>query len=134
MQPIYAPTPTSRQGPTTRVGVNPCRSTLRVLPPPPHPPPPPPHPRRCPRFGFYIPDSEYLTDAEGLVQYLGAKMTQGGVPLCQSGLDANSKQFRSLHAVQVGLSPPPPLPPPSCCWPALAPHPSTSGACPRSAT
>lgn len=51
-------------------------------------------------FGFYLPDAEYLTDPEGLVQYLGEKLTYGHVPLYTSGDDPNAKQFRSLHAVQ----------------------------------
>ena len=30
-------------------------------------------------FGFYLPDSEYLVDVEGLLQYLGAKLQYGKV-------------------------------------------------------
>ncbi|KAG2437956.1 hypothetical protein HXX76_005571 [Chlamydomonas incerta] len=52
------------------------------------------------RFGFYLPDSEYLKDPEGLVKYLGAKLQVGGVPLGTRGDDASARQFRSLHAVQ----------------------------------
>ncbi|GLC35863.1 hypothetical protein PLESTM_000376600 [Pleodorina starrii] len=52
------------------------------------------------RFGFYLPDSEYLTDPEGLLKYLGAKLQVGGVPLYIRGDDSNARQFRSLHAVQ----------------------------------
>lgn len=68
------------------------------------------------RFGFYLPDAESLTDAEGLVQYLvrtcacaslcswsqtqGQKLQYGHVPLYQSGDDPNARAFRSLHAVQ----------------------------------
>ncbi|WIA19832.1 hypothetical protein OEZ85_005740 [Tetradesmus obliquus] len=51
-------------------------------------------------FGFYLPDSEFLTDPEGLLKYLGAKLAYGKVPLHSAGDDANAKQFRSLHAVQ----------------------------------
>ncbi|PNW70351.1 hypothetical protein CHLRE_17g716400v5 [Chlamydomonas reinhardtii] len=52
------------------------------------------------RFGFYLPDSQYLKDPEGLVKYLGAKLQVGGVPLGTRGDDASARQFRSLHAVQ----------------------------------
>jgi hypothetical protein len=30
-------------------------------------------------FGFYLPDSEFLHDPEGLLKYLGAKLTYGKV-------------------------------------------------------
>lgn len=30
-------------------------------------------------FGFYLPDAEYLTDPEGLLKYLGAKLQYGKV-------------------------------------------------------
>jgi hypothetical protein len=30
-------------------------------------------------FGFYLPDSEFLQDPEGLLKYLGAKITYGKV-------------------------------------------------------
>lgn len=34
-------------------------------------------------FGFYLPDSEFLTDPEGLLKYLGAKLAYGKVrPRC----------------------------------------------------
>ena len=52
------------------------------------------------KFGFSIPDAEFLSDPEGLLQYLGAKMSRGHIPFYASGLDANSKSFQSLHAVQ----------------------------------
>ncbi|KAG2424307.1 hypothetical protein HYH02_015197 [Chlamydomonas schloesseri] len=52
------------------------------------------------RFGFYLPDSQYLKDPEGLLKYLGAKLQVGGVPLGTRGDDAHARQFRSLHAVQ----------------------------------
>ncbi|GLI68657.1 hypothetical protein VaNZ11_013133 [Volvox africanus] len=52
------------------------------------------------KFGFYLPDSQYLTDPEGLLKYLGAKLQVGGVPLYVRGDDSNVRQFRSLHAVQ----------------------------------
>jgi hypothetical protein len=32
-------------------------------------------------FGFYLPDSEFLQDPEGLLKYLGAKLTYGKVGL-----------------------------------------------------
>ena len=51
-------------------------------------------------FGFYLPDSEYLEDPEGLVSYLGLKLTEGRVPLYTHGDDPSAKQFHSLHAVQ----------------------------------
>lgn len=51
-------------------------------------------------FGFYFPDAEYLSDPEGLLKYLGAKLQYGHVPLGTRGEDAQSKQFASLHAVQ----------------------------------
>eukprot|EP00775_Hariotina_reticulata_P013233 gene13233-13364_t len=52
------------------------------------------------QFGFYLPDADQLTDPEGLLKYLGAKLQYGKVPLYTAGDDANAKQFRSLHAVQ----------------------------------
>ncbi|GFR48596.1 hypothetical protein Agub_g10500 [Astrephomene gubernaculifera] len=52
------------------------------------------------RFGFYLPDSQYLRDPEGLLKYLGAKLQVGRVPLYTRGDDAAGRQFRSLHAVQ----------------------------------
>ncbi|KXZ51114.1 hypothetical protein GPECTOR_14g95 [Gonium pectorale] len=52
------------------------------------------------KFGFYLPDSQYLADPEGLMKYLGAKLQAGGVPLYVRGDDASARQFRSLHAVQ----------------------------------
>ena len=52
------------------------------------------------RFGFYLPYVDRLTDPEGLLQYLGAKLTEGHIPLYASGLDAEAKRFPSLHAVQ----------------------------------
>jgi hypothetical protein len=53
-------------------------------------------------FGFYFPDSQFLSDPEGLLKYLGAKLQYGHVPLYESGDNPNAKQFQSLHAVQVG--------------------------------
>ena len=54
------------------------------------------------RFGFYLPDSVHLTDPEGLLKYLGAKLVQGRLPLYVSGMDEVTAKapFRSLHAVQ----------------------------------
>ncbi|EFJ43099.1 hypothetical protein VOLCADRAFT_96796 [Volvox carteri f. nagariensis] len=52
------------------------------------------------KFGFYLPDSQYLVDPEGLLRYLGAKLQVGGVPLYVRGDDNNARQFRNLHAVQ----------------------------------
>lgn len=52
-------------------------------------------------FGFYIPDTEYLVNPEGLVKYLGAKIAVGKVPLYVRGKESHlHKTFRSLHAVQ----------------------------------
>lgn len=51
-------------------------------------------------FGFYFPDAQYLSDPEGLLKYLGAKLQYGHVPLYESGDNPNAKQFHSLHAVQ----------------------------------
>ena len=51
-------------------------------------------------FGFYIPAAESLEDAEGLIAYLGLKLSAGRVPLYTRGDDPNAKQFQSLHAVQ----------------------------------
>jgi pre-60S factor REI1 len=31
------------------------------------------------RFGFFLPDAEYLADPEGLIKYLGAKLSMGKV-------------------------------------------------------
>ncbi|KAK9914964.1 hypothetical protein WJX75_002998 [Coccomyxa subellipsoidea] len=52
------------------------------------------------KFGFYFPEADLLTDPEGLLKYLGAKMQYGRVPLYIQGDDANARQFSSLHAVQ----------------------------------
>eukprot|EP00210_Caulerpa_lentillifera_P004890 g4666.t1 len=52
------------------------------------------------KFGFLIPHSEYLIDTGGLIQYLGAKLSQGYIPLYCSGLNPNTRQFKSLKAVQ----------------------------------
>lgn len=52
------------------------------------------------KFGFYLPDGEFLTDPEGLLKYLGAKLQHGHIPLYESGENPNAKQFASLHGVQ----------------------------------
>lgn len=52
------------------------------------------------KFGFYLPDAEFLQDPDGLIKYLGAKLAEGNIPLYASGLDVNAKQLGSLHAVQ----------------------------------
>ncbi|GBF90614.1 hypothetical protein Rsub_03186 [Raphidocelis subcapitata] len=52
------------------------------------------------KFGFYLPDAEYLVDPAGLLRYLGSKLQYGRVPLYTCGDDPNARQFRSLHAVQ----------------------------------
>ncbi|CAD7703810.1 unnamed protein product [Ostreobium quekettii] len=52
------------------------------------------------KFGFFFPDAEHLTDPQGLLKYLGAKLQHGCVPLWSRGDDPNPKRFRSLHAVQ----------------------------------
>ncbi|KAK9821205.1 hypothetical protein WJX74_010152 [Apatococcus lobatus] len=52
------------------------------------------------KFGFYIPDSQFLADPEGLIKYLGAKLQYGGVPLYVRGEDDKARQYRSLHSVQ----------------------------------
>lgn len=51
-------------------------------------------------FGFYLPDIEFLEDPEGLISYLGLKLSVGRVALYTAGDDSNAKQFQSLHAVQ----------------------------------
>ena len=51
-------------------------------------------------YGFYLPDSKYLKDPEGLLQYLGAKMQYGHLPLYESGLNPDAKQLKTLHGVQ----------------------------------
>ena len=52
------------------------------------------------KFGFYLPDSEYLEDPEGLLKYLGAKLQYGHIPLYESGSNPTAKQMASLHGVQ----------------------------------
>jgi len=52
------------------------------------------------KFGFYLPDSEYLVDPEGLLRYLGAKIQFGNIPLYESGNNPNAKQMASLHGTQ----------------------------------
>lgn len=52
------------------------------------------------KFGFYLPDAEYLADPEGMLRYLGAKLQYGHIPLYESGNNPNAKSFGSLHAVQ----------------------------------
>lgn len=52
------------------------------------------------KFGFYLPDSMYLIDPEAMLQYLGAKLKYGHIPLYESGNNPNAKQFASLHGVQ----------------------------------
>eukprot|EP00892_Ulva_mutabilis_P004475 jgi/Ulvmu1/239/UM001_0243.1 len=52
------------------------------------------------KFGFFLPDAQYLQDPEGLIKYLGAKLRYGHQPLYSSGLDDQAKRFGSLHAVQ----------------------------------
>lgn len=52
------------------------------------------------RYGFYLPDSKYLKDPEGMLQYLGAKMQYGKLPLYESGLNPEAKRMASLHGVQ----------------------------------
>jgi pre-60S factor REI1 len=51
-------------------------------------------------YGFYLPDAKYLKDPEGLLQYLGAKMQYGKLPLYESGLNPEAKRLKSLHGVQ----------------------------------
>uniref|UniRef100_A0A7E4UQX2 C2H2-type domain-containing protein n=1 Tax=Panagrellus redivivus TaxID=6233 RepID=A0A7E4UQX2_PANRE len=47
--------------------------------------------------GFYIPDTEYCTDVEGLLSYLGMKVGCGGIcTFC----NRRSRWFRTLDAVQ----------------------------------
>lgn len=50
--------------------------------------------------GFFLPDAEFLKDPEGLVRYLGMKLSVGHFPLYVRGDDPDGKQFRSLRAVQ----------------------------------
>ncbi len=52
------------------------------------------------KFGFYLPDSEFLEDPEGMLKYLGAKLQYGHIPLYESGDNPNAKQMASLHGVQ----------------------------------
>lgn len=52
------------------------------------------------KYGFYLPDSKYLKDPEGMLQYLGAKMQYGKLPLYESGLNPEAKRMASLHGVQ----------------------------------
>ena len=51
-------------------------------------------------FGFYLPDTECLEDPEGLLQYLGAKLQYGNIPLYESGINPTAKQMASLHGAQ----------------------------------
>lgn len=45
------------------------------------------------KFGFFLPDAEYLADPEGLIKYLGAKLSYGKVCVCVEGevLDGNQQ-------------------------------------------
>ncbi|KAG7670973.1 hypothetical protein Ndes2526A_g01239 [Nannochloris sp. 'desiccata'] len=52
------------------------------------------------KFGFYLPDSEFLEDPEGMLKYLGAKLQYGHIPLYESGNNPTAKQMASLHGVQ----------------------------------
>jgi len=52
------------------------------------------------RHGFFFPDADYLVDPEGLLGYLGLKISVGFQPLNTSGFNADAKRFRSLVAVQ----------------------------------
>lgn len=52
------------------------------------------------KFGFYLPDLEYLEDPEGMLKYLGAKLMHGHIPLYESGSNPNAKQMASLHGAQ----------------------------------
>jgi len=51
-------------------------------------------------FGFYLPDSKYLKDPEGMLQYLGAKIRYGRLPFYESGLNQEARRMASLHGVQ----------------------------------
>jgi pre-60S factor REI1 len=51
-------------------------------------------------YGFYLPDSKYLKDPEGLLRYLGAKLQYGKLPLYESGLNPEARRLKSLHGVQ----------------------------------
>jgi len=46
---------------------------------------------------FFIPDIEFLVDVEGLIQYLGEKISIGNVCLSCNG---RGKGFHTLEAVQ----------------------------------
>ena len=50
--------------------------------------------------GFHVPDIEYLSDLDGLIKYLGLKISVGHVPLYVRGSDTNGKRLRSQHACQ----------------------------------
>ena len=53
------------------------------------------------RFGFFLPDADYLEDPEGLLKYLGWKVAVAHLPLYKSGLDEGDvKTFRSKRATQ----------------------------------
>jgi pre-60S factor REI1 len=49
---------------------------------------------------FFVPDLEYLSDLEGLVKYLGEKVSVGNVCLFCSG---KGKSFWSMEAVQAHM-------------------------------
>ncbi|KAI1299681.1 hypothetical protein EDD11_006443 [Mortierella claussenii] len=49
------------------------------------------------KHGFFIPDIEYLVDLEGLIKYLGEKVSVGNICLYCNG---KGRQIRSLEAVR----------------------------------
>ncbi|KNC84371.1 hypothetical protein SARC_03416 [Sphaeroforma arctica JP610] len=49
---------------------------------------------------FFIPDAEYLIDLEGLINYLGLKITEGNLCL----FCADHKEFRSARAVRSHMN------------------------------
>jgi len=50
---------------------------------------------------FFIPDAEYCSDIDGLLDYLGSKVGEGMMCLW---CDDRSRQFYTLQAVQVRLA------------------------------
>lgn len=51
------------------------------------------------KFGFFLPDAEYLADPEGLIKYLGAKLSYGKVRLGQYGARCCVSSIIMVHHV-----------------------------------
>jgi pre-60S factor REI1 len=56
------------------------------------------------RFGFYLPDAEYLTDPEGLLKYLGAKLQYGQVGEAVHTSQADERQADERQAGDASSS------------------------------